>query len=126
MLVSNKEIGLLIASRISIRPKRNIQNVFMFGVTYALGSLSCTLPIFLIVVGSALTNKSPLNSLVHFLSYALGMGVVIVGVTVGAAIFRGAIGLWLKATLPYFQRMSVLFLIGAGAYLIYYWVIYWG
>jgi hypothetical protein len=29
---------------------------------------------------------------------------------------------WLKAVIPYVHRMSALFLAGAGAYLVYYWL----
>jgi len=125
MLVSKRHIGLVVASRLSITPERNLRNIFLFGSAYALGSLSCTLPIFLVIVGSALASRNLVNSVIQFLSYALGMGLVIICVTIGAAVFRGAVVEWLKSTLPHFERMSILFLVGAGVYLIYYWAIHW-
>jgi cytochrome c biogenesis protein CcdA len=98
--------------------------VFLFGIAYAVGSLSCTLPVFLVVVGSALATQGFIASLGQFLAYALGMGLVLIAVTVGAAMFRGTVARWLRSAIPYVHRMSALFLLGAGAYLIYYWVFY--
>jgi cytochrome c-type biogenesis protein len=63
-----------------------------------------------------------MNSFSQFIAYSLGMGTILVAVTVGAALFRGTVARWLRATIPYVHRMSALFLLGAGAYLIYYWV----
>ena len=51
------------------------------------------------------------------------MGSVLVAVTVGAALFRGVVATWLRRLVPYVHRMSSMFLIGAGVYLIYYWVV---
>ena len=45
-------------------------------------------------------------------------------VTVCAAMFRGVVAQWLRRAVPYVHRMSALFLMGAGSYLIYYWVFY--
>jgi cytochrome c biogenesis protein CcdA len=101
---------------------RGLGNVFLFGVAYAVGSLSCTLPIFLVVVGSSLGSEGWLFSLGQFLGYALGMGTIIFVVTIGAALFRRAMARWLRLVTPYIHRLSTMFLIGAGVYLIYYWV----
>jgi len=96
---------------------------FIFGVAYAVASLSCTLPIFLLVVGSALAAGGLLNGAVQFLSYALGMGLVILLLTVSAALFKGALAKALRQLFPYFQKVSAVLLIGAGTYLLYYWLV---
>jgi cytochrome c-type biogenesis protein len=124
LLVTRRSIGIMAASRLSITPQRNLRNVFLFGIGYAVGSLSCTLPVFLVVVGSALATQGFLNSFSQFIAYSLGMGTILVAVTLGAALFRGTVARWLHAAIPYVHRMSALFLLGAGAYLIYYWVFY--
>ncbi len=93
---------------------------------YAVGSLSCTLPIFLVVVGGSLAGQSLTASLGQFISYALGMGTILVGVTIGSALFQGSVARWLRKAIPYVHRASALFLIGAGGYLIYYWVFFAG
>ena len=126
LLISRRYIGVLAASRIQVTPQRNLGNAFVFGLGYAVGSLSCTLPIFLVVVGGALGAAGFLASFSQFLAFALGMGVVVIAVTIGAAIFRDAVARFLRGALPHVHRASSLFLVGAGGYLIYYWVFFAG
>jgi cytochrome c biogenesis protein CcdA len=92
--------------------------MFVYGIAYALASLGCTLPVFLIVVGAALT-AGPLGSLLLFVAYSLGMGLVLTAVALGAALFRGIVGTTLRRTLPYVQQVSALLLVVAGGYLLW-------
>ncbi len=122
MLVTHRTIGVLAASRIAVTPQRTPRNVFLFGIAYAAGSLSCTLPIFLLVVGTSLASRGLAASFGQFLSFGLGMGMILVAVTVGAAFFQDAVARTLRASIPYVHRISAFFLVGAGLYLVYYWV----
>lgn len=125
MLATRRSLGITAAKRVAVSPQRNLRNVFLFGIAYAVGSLSCTLPIFLLVVGGALAGGAGFGAAIgQFLSYALGMGVILVAVTIGAALVRGGVTRTLRQMLPHVHRVSALFLIGAGLYLIYYWL--WG
>ena len=124
LLVSHRYVGILAASRIQVTPQRNIGNAFVFGIAYAVGSLSCTLPIFMVVVGGSLATEGFFESLSQYVAYSLGMGVVIVAVTLGAALFRDAISRWLRGALPHVHRASSFFMLGAGAYLIWYWLVF--
>lgn len=124
LLVSHQSLGIMAASRVVVTPRHTLHNVFLFGVAYAVCSLSCTLPIFLVVVGSALATRGFGASLGQFLSYALGMGAILIGLTVGTALFREAAMRWVRGIIPHVHRVSALFLIGAGAYLLYYWGFY--
>lgn len=126
LLVTHANLGILPASRLTIDPQRNPRNVFWFGVVYAAGSLSCTLPIFLVVVGSALATQGVLASFGQFVAYALGMGSVLILATVGTALFREAVLGALKRAIPHVHRASAMFLIGAGVYLLYYWIFFAG
>ena len=71
----------------------------------------------------ALASEGVVASLGQFVGYALGMGVVIFIVNIGAALFKRAMVRWLRTLTPYVHRLSAMFLIGAGAYLIYYWIV---
>jgi threonine/homoserine/homoserine lactone efflux protein len=51
------------------------------------------------------------------------MGAVIFFVNIGAALFKRAMARWLRTLTPHIHRLSAMFLIGAGAYLIYYWIV---
>lgn len=122
LLVTHKTLGLQAANRIKMQRKRTVGNAVGFGVTYAIGSLSCTLPIFLAVVGGALASDQPLSAFGQLMAYAGGMGSVLVAAIVGTALFQQAVFKWLNRVTPYLHRISAMFLLGAGAYLVYYWV----
>jgi cytochrome c biogenesis protein CcdA len=122
LLVTRRSLGILAASRVTVSPQRNMRNVFLFGIAYAVGSLSCALPIFLVVVGGSLASQGLMDSFMQFIGYGLGMGTILIAVTVGAALFRGTVAKGLRSAIPYVHRMSALFLAGAGAYLVYYWL----
>lgn len=75
------------------------------GAPLRLGSLSCTLPVFLLVVGSVLaTGRGIVTGLGQFVSYALGMGAVLIAVTLGTALFRGAVVDRLRRLAPHVDR----------------------
>jgi cytochrome c biogenesis protein CcdA len=122
LLAGHRTVGIAAAGRVRIAPQRSLANMFLFGVVYAIGSLSCTLPVFLVVVGSALGGGNAAASFSQFLGYALGMGTVILIVTVGTALFRRSVSRWLNRLTPYVHRFGSLFLIGAGGYLLVYWI----
>jgi cytochrome c biogenesis protein CcdA len=122
LLVTHRTFGILAASRVTVSPQRNLRNAFLFGIVHATGSLSCTLPIFLVVVGSSLASQGLVNSFVQFIGYGLGMGTILIAVTIGAALFRRTVSRRLRKAMPYVHRMSALLLAGAGGYLVYYWL----
>jgi cytochrome c biogenesis protein CcdA len=96
---------------------------FLFGIAYGLASLSCTLPIFLVVVGGALAASGFVSGMVQFVSYGVGMGVVLIGVTLGVVFFRSAVDTGVRAIMPYVERAGAVALTGAGVYLVYYWTL---
>ena len=122
LLVTRRSLGFAAAGRLRIERSRSLINMVGFGVVFAIGSLSCTLPIFLVVVGSSLTGGSWVSSLGQFIGYALGMGVIISAVTVGTAALQDAVAKQLQRFSGFVHRFGALFLIGSGAYLIYYWL----
>jgi cytochrome c biogenesis protein CcdA len=101
-----------------VRVAGSYRAMFVYGIAYALASLGCTLPIFLIAVGAAL-GAGPLGSLALFVAYSLGMGLVLTAVALGAALFKGIVGATLRHTLPYVQQVSALLLVVAGGYLLW-------
>ena len=100
----------------------NVKGYFIFGVSYGVASLSCTLPIFLSVVGTTLTASGLLTAVGQFFLYALGMGLVIMALTLGMAFFRGAMVGGLRKVLPYVQPIGAWLMVIAGAYIIFYWL----
>jgi cytochrome c-type biogenesis protein len=122
VLLSNRTVSILGGGRVNVERSRSLWNAFVFGLAYAVGSLSCTLPIFLVVVSTSLTGGGVVSAFGQFVGYALGMGTIIFVVTIGSALFRRAMGRWMRLVTPYIHRVGAMFSIGAGAYLVYYWV----
>jgi cytochrome c biogenesis protein CcdA len=102
--------------------KTNLTGYFAYGLAYAAASLGCTLPIFLAVVGSTMARGGLVPATFQFLLYALGMGTVITALTLGTALFKQAAVARVRTVLPFVQPASAILLLGAGAYLIYYWL----
>lgn len=111
-----------IAGRLGDPGTVSVKGFFIFGIAYATASLSCTLPIFLTVVGGSLTVTGFAASAAQFVSYALGMGLVVLALTIGLAAFKGAAVGTLRRALPYAERVSALLMIVAGSYIVYYWL----
>ena len=110
------------ASRLGDPGRTNVKGYFIFGLSYGTASLSCTLPIFLAVVGTSLAVSNILTSFGQFLLYALGMGLVILVLTLGIAFFRGAMVGALRKALPYVQPVGSWLMVVAGAYIVFYWL----
>lgn len=96
-------------------------NVFGFGVSYAVASLSCTLPVFLTVVATQITQRSFVSGLTIFLAYAAGMATVLMALTVVLAIGKHSFVNWLRASVRYVNRVSGVVLVIAGAWIIWFW-----
>ncbi len=95
---------------------------FLFGVSYGTASLSCTLPIFLAVLGVSASDAGLLNIMANFFLFALGMGLVIMALTLGMAFFKGSMVGVLRKALPYIQPIGAWLMVIAGIYIIFYWL----
>ena len=102
------------AARMGNPNQVSLRSYFMFGLSYGTASLSCTLPIFLTVVGTSVAVTDIPSSMGQFLLYGLGMRVVIMALTMGMAVFKGAMVGALRRALPFIQP--------ASSYIIFYWL----
>ncbi|MPY93719.1 MAG: cytochrome c biogenesis protein CcdA [Acidimicrobiia bacterium] len=100
---------------------RGSGSVALFGVSYAVASLSCTLPVFLAVVGSTVTRRDLTSGVTTFLGYAAGMSLVLVAVTVAVAFTRGGFVQRLRRASRHVDRAAGLLLVVSGAYVAFYW-----
>ena len=100
----------------------NAKGYFLFGLSYGTASLSCTLPIFISVVGIGVAGFSLQKVVGNFFLYALGMGMVIVAMTLGMAVFKGAMVKLMRKALPFIQPLAAGFMVIAGTYIVFYWL----
>lgn len=110
------------AARMGDPSKTNIKGYFVFGLSYGTASLSCTLPIFLAVVGTSLAVSNLFAAMGQFVLYALGMGLVILALTLGIAFFKEAMVGALRKAMPYVQPVGSWLMVVAGAYIVFYWL----
>jgi cytochrome c biogenesis protein CcdA len=101
--------------------RRGIGTLLMFGAGYGVASLSCTLPIFLVVIGASLTTHGGLAALTVFAGYALGMAVVLTALAIGAALLRDGVTRALARLLPHLRWVTGGLLLAVSAYLLYFW-----
>ena len=111
-----------LANRFGDPGQANVKGYFLFGLSYGTASLSCTLPIFLSVIGTSFAVSSIGTSLGQFILYACGMGVVIMGLTLGMALFKGAFVGGFRRVMPYVHPIGTWMMIVAGAYIVFYWL----
>ncbi len=99
---------------------RDLSSVFMFGISYAVVSLSCTIPLFIAGISATFATQSFTNGVANFVAYAVGMGAVITFLTVSLAMAKSNIAHEMRRFLPHINRISGLILIFAGLYLVNY------
>jgi cytochrome c-type biogenesis protein len=90
-----------------------------YGLAFALSSLGCTLPLFLSVVGAGLSDAHLLQDV---LLYALGMGSVVLFLTVLVAIVGRGIFARARGAGRLLQPLSAVLLLATGGYIVYYWL----
>lgn len=115
-------VAMRLSARMGNANNNSIRGYFTFGLAYGTASLSCTLPIFLAVIGGTFTADTFLDTLLQFLLYGFGMGTVILMLTVGMAVARGAMVGGLRRVLPYVGTISAVMLLVSGAFIVYYWL----
>ena len=99
---------------------RKLTSIFLFGVSYAIVSLGCTLPIFFGTVVLAFTSRNFGEGLLFFLAYGGGLSIVILVLTLGMALARNEIVGGMRRLLPHINRISGVFLVLVGAFLAVY------
>jgi cytochrome c biogenesis protein CcdA len=123
--VTRRSIFANISAGLRIQRSASLGGVLMFGIAYAIASLSCTLSVFLTVVGSIFAGTgSYLDSVASFIQYAAGMGLVLTVVTLGIAVFRELTMHGIGKVLPYVEAFGNFLLVFAGGYLVWYWTAY--
>lgn len=101
---------------------RRFGSMVLFGVSYAVASLSCTLPIFLVVVGGTTERVNAVSGLLAFVAYAAGMSLVLMVLSLALALARESMVRRLRSALRYADRAAGVLLVAVGAYLLYYGV----
>jgi cytochrome c-type biogenesis protein len=99
---------------------RELGSMFLFGVSYAVASLSCTIGTFLALTTTTFRNESVVSGVAVFVVYALGMGSVVIFLTIAAALAKTSVARGMRRVLPFVHRVSAVLLLASGLYVAYY------
>lgn len=125
-------VGLGIAMLVGFEPTLNIPklalsnkrrefaSMFLYGVSYAIASLSCTIGVFLAVTSTTLTGAGFAQGVVTFIAYGLGMGATLAVLTLAVALAKEGLINTFRRLLPYMGRISGVLLVLAGLFVAYY------
>lgn len=91
----------------------------LFGVSYAVASIGCELPLFLAAMSGAF-GKSFASGIAYFAVFGLGFGAIMVSLTVALALARTSIVHTMRRVLPYVNKVAGALLVLAGAYVAWY------
>ena len=99
---------------------RALRAAWIFGVGYGLSSLGCTLPVFLLVVGTTITAGGVGSAALVLASYAAGMTLVLLAVALAATQLGDLLRSAVFPRLGWVMPVASLFLIAAGGYIVVY------
>lgn len=98
-------------------------SMFVFGVSYAIASLSCTLPVFTTVVVTTFSRENVGSGVATFVAYGLGMAMLLMVLTLTLALARQGLVTALRRVLPHVHKISGVIMALMGAYLVW-WGVY--
>ena len=99
---------------------KSFKSLFLFGMSYAIASLSCAFPTFFVVVN----NIDDFDSgVAGFGAYTLGMTSVLIALTVSLALARHSLLQTLRKLMQHVDTAAAILLIVAGLYTVYFWIL---
>lgn len=94
--------------------------MFVYGIGFALASLACTIPPFLVTVSTTFGRSNFASGMAVFGAYVGGMALVLVTLTVAVALARIQLVDRLRRVLPHVTKVSGWLVVTAAVYVIYY------
>jgi cytochrome c biogenesis protein CcdA len=131
MMLAGRKIPIRLPARAvgpvggSAEPTTRVRDSFVFGIGYAIASLSCSFGLLIALISQAMGLASVVGVLAVFGAFALGATTLLLGLSIVATAAGGVVSSALRrfgrlwAILP---RLTGVILVLAGAYLVMYWL----
>ena len=101
-----------------------VRSMFVYGIAYAVVSLSCTLVLFIPTMFAAGERDGVVAGVLNGGAFALGMGLLVTALTVTLAVANHAVLRVLRSSMAHVQTLAAAFVLLSGLYLVYYfWVV---
>ncbi len=94
---------------------------FLYGVSYGLVSLTCSLPVFL-AVDAVGFHQGIMVGLIRYIVFALGMGIIVTGLSMVTVEARSLAERLIHTVVPSIHKLSAVVMAGASFYLLWYWI----
>ena len=99
---------------------RTVLSMFLYGVSYAVASIGCTLPLFSVVLFGTANREGYAAGIANVAAYGAGMALVVTALTVSLSVANTGLMKWLRSGMQYVEMLSGAFVLIAGAYLLWY------
>ena len=122
MMLAGREIRFVMP-RVSSSPSEALGSMFLYGIAYAVASLTCTIGPFLAVTFSTFRSDSYLAGVLSYAAYAGGMTVLVGVLAVSTALASATAVGHMRSFMPIIGRIGGAVMVLMGAYVAYYGVI---
>jgi cytochrome c biogenesis protein CcdA/peroxiredoxin len=102
------------SSKIGVRAQHS--GLFLYGVGYGLAVMGCQVPVFIALVFAGMASGGALNAFLVFFSFSLGMGGMMLTVSILAGMAKMKVLDRMRQMVPYINRVCGVILIIVGAY----------
>ena len=99
---------------------QGLWSMFLYGISYAVASLSCTIGIFIANIVNAFSRTNFISGVSVLLAYAAGMGLIITALTVAIAFARDSVVRVLRSGMQHANRVAAVLMVLMGAYVTWY------
>jgi len=120
MALGHEVPGLRVRPISGHAPRADAWSQVLYGVSFALASLSCTIAPFFAVVTQSLDASSPVGAIAPFVIYGAGMGTSVLLVSLAAAFAGSAVGRALRDRTGLILRIGGVIMVLAGVWVIVY------
>lgn len=99
---------------------RRVGSLVLFGMSFAVASLGCTIGPFLGVVVASFAAGSAVQGVGLFVVYAAGMALVVGAIAVAVAVARQSVVTWMRRAASVLSRTAGAVMLAAGIYVAWY------
>jgi cytochrome c biogenesis protein CcdA len=98
-----------------------VASMYLFGISYAVASLGCTISPFVATVLGSFTRDGALTGVLTIVAYGAGMALLLTALTVSLALAEDRLLRGMRGVMRHVDTIAAVLLIIAGTYLLYYW-----
>jgi cytochrome c biogenesis protein CcdA len=103
---------------------RTTWSMFVYGIAYAVASIGCTLPLFMVRLFGAARREGFTAGVVNIAMYGLGMALLVTALTVTLAAANVGLLRVLRRGMQYVEMIAGAFVLLSGLYLLwYFWIV---